>query len=336
VRGRRERLTASDIVGAWAVIPTPATDNASDWRSEDTIDLAEAARAVEGLIDAGIDGIITLGTLGECATLSWEEKRGYIAAITEVVRGRIPFFCGTTSLGTRETIRQTKAALDIGVDGTMVGPPMWCEVDVPEAVRFYRDLAEACPAAAICIYANPSAFKFSFPRPFWAQVAQIPQVVMAKYLSIENLMADLDNSKGRVKLLPMQRNYYAAARTAPEQCNAFWTSTASCGPAPVIRLRDAVVQAIKTGDWVRAKEITDAMTAAGTTFMPRGDHREFEKFNIALEKMRTDAAGWMKAGPCRPPYHVVPEPYLEGAREAGRRWAKLHAELSKKAAPERV
>jgi trans-o-hydroxybenzylidenepyruvate hydratase-aldolase len=35
----------------------------------------------------------------------------------------------------------------------------------------------------------------------------------------------------------------------------------------------------------------------------------------------------MKAGPCRPPYHLVPESYLEGARESGKMLAKLHAQL---------
>ena len=55
---------------------------------------------------------------------------------------------------------------------------------------------------------------------------------------------------------------------------------------------------------------------------------EFSKYNIGLEKARMNAAGWMKAGPCRPPYHLVPESYLEGACESGRMLAKLHARLS--------
>jgi trans-o-hydroxybenzylidenepyruvate hydratase-aldolase len=35
----------------------------------------------------------------------------------------------------------------------------------------------------------------------------------------------------------------------------------------------------------------------------------------------------MKAGPCRPPYHLIPEPVLAGARESGLQWAKLAREL---------
>ena len=40
-----------------------------------------------------------------------------------------------------------------------------------------------------------------------------------------------------------------------------------------------------------------------------------------------DTAGWMKAGPCRPPYTIIPEAYLEGGRESGRRWGELHRRL---------
>lgn len=71
------------------------------------------------------------------------------------------------------------------------------------AVQFYRDVAEAVPGMNIAIYANPEAFKFDFPRAFWAQIAEIPQVVTAKYIGIGSLMADLAAIKGRIKLLPI-------------------------------------------------------------------------------------------------------------------------------------
>ncbi len=326
---RRERLTAKDVQGVWAIMPTPSKDNASDWRADNTVDLDEAARVVEALIQAGVDGILSLGTFGEGSTLTWDEKKAFMATAVETARGRIPFFGGTTSLNTRETVRQTRAARDIGVDGTMLGVPMWCEADTPTAVQFYKDVAEACPEVAICIYSNPEAFKFEFPRPFWAQVAEIPQVVSAKYMSPAFLMADLRLVKGRIRLLPVDGNYYMSARVDPEQCTAFWTGGAVCGPAPALRLRDEVKRAVATGDWKGAKQVADALAVAGATLFPKGSFAEFSKYNIGLEKARMDAAGWMKAGPCRPPYPLVPEPYLDGARKAGIAWAKLHAEYSK-------
>jgi trans-o-hydroxybenzylidenepyruvate hydratase-aldolase len=318
-------LTIADIVGAWAIIPTPAKTDASDWRAESTVDLAETARVVEALIRAGIDGILSLGTLGECATLTWEEKREFMATVVETTRHRVPYFGGTTSLNTRETVRQTRAAYDLGVDGTMLGPPMWCYPDLPTSVRFYQDVGEACPEMPICVYANPEAFKFEFPRGFWAQITRVPQVVAAKVVGIASLEADLRLSKGKIRLLPVDSNYYAAARLAPEECTAFWSGGALCGPSVQVRLRDEVNRAKKTGDWTAAKELSAEIGAASARLMPNGSFAEFSKYNIGLEKARMNAGGWMNAGPCRPPYHLVPEDYLKGAQESGRMLAKLHA-----------
>lgn len=324
----RSLLTTAEIQGCWAIVPTPSLPNASDYRADNTVDLAEAARVVEGLIAAGVDGILSLGSLGECATLTWDEKRDFMCAMVEAARGRVPVFGGTSSLSTRETVRQTRAARDLGVDGVMIGPPMWCAPDVPTAVQFYKDVAEACPDTAICVYANHEAFKFEFPRPFWAQVAEIPQVVTAKYLGVGALVPDLNLSRKKIRFLPIDVDYYAAARIDPDFCTAFWTSGAVCGPAPAMRLREEVAAARKSGDWTAAKHITDGIGRTYQTLFPNGSFRDFSTYNIGLEKARMDAAGWMKAGPCRPPYTLVPEAYLEGARESGRRWAALHRALS--------
>lgn len=322
-------LTVDEVQGAWAIMPTPARDNASDWRVADTVDLQETARVAEALVKSGVDAILCFGTLGEGATLTWEEKRKFISVMVETVRGRVPFFCGTTSLNTRETIRQTAEAFDLGADGTLLGVPMWCLTDVPTAVQFYRDVAEACPQMAICVYANPEAFKFDFPRSFWAQVSELPQVITAKYIGIGHLVADLNASKRRIRLLPIDADYFAAARIDPEFCTAFWTSGAVCGPAPVLTLRDEVAKAKSSGDWLQARAISEAIAGTYATLFPNGSFKEFSSYNIGLEKARMDAAGWMKAGPCRPPYHLVPEPWLKGARVAGERWTELHHRLSK-------
>lgn len=324
-----KRLTVRDIRGAWAVIPTPATPDAADPTARETVDLHESARVVEALIEAGVDGILSLGTLGECAALSWSEKRSFIAAMVDAARGRVPIFAGTTTLSTRETIEQTRAALDLGASGTMVGPPMWNTPDVATAVGFYRDLAEAVPDTAICVYANPGVFKFDFPPPFWAQVSQIPQVVMAKTIFAGTYLRDVRASGGRVRLLPLDSEYYAAARMDPDSAVAFWSSGAVCGPAPVIALRDLVEVAKRTGDWTAAKDLSDKINEALLPIVAYGDMSQFHIHNVTLEKVRMDAAGWMTAGPNRPPHQHAPEHIREFARAGGEAWAQLHRDYER-------
>ena len=128
-------------------------------------------------------------------------------------------------------------------------------------------------------------------------------------------------------MMPVDSNYYAAARLAPEDCTAFWSGGALCGPKVQIRLRNEVMRAKNGGDWTAAKELSSAIGAASARLMPHGSFAEFSKYNIGLEKARMNAAGWMNAGPCRPPYHLVPEDYLKGAQESGRMLANLHAKF---------
>ena len=325
---KRTLMTAADVNGIWAIVPTPSKPGAERWDAEDTVDVDETARVVEGLIDAGVDAILSMGTLGECATLTWDEKKKFMSALVETARGRIPVFVGTTTLNTRDTIRETRFAIDLGADGTMLGFPMWCAMSVPGAVQFYRDVAEACPDMVIAIYANLEAFRFDFGPGFWAQVAEIPQVITCKYVGVSNLLLNYEVSRRRIRFLPIDFDYYGAARMDPEFTTAFWTSGAVCGPNVVVRLRDEVLRAKQTGDWSKAKGISDDMAKTVGPLFPHGSFKEFSMFNVPLEKARMDAAGWMKAGPCRPPYHVVPVPYLEGAQTSGRLWAELDRKLA--------
>lgn len=321
------RIDASGINGLWPILPTPAKEGASDWRQRNTVDLDETARTVEALIASGVDGLISLGTYGEAHSLLWEEKKAFVSCVVETIRGRIPFFAGSTALNTREVIEQTRVMHDLGASGTMLGVPMWCKADLATAVQFYKDVTEACPDTAIAIYANSEAFKFEFSRPFWAQVGKLPQVVTCKYLGIGMLHLDLKLAPN-IRFLPNEADFYAAARIDPERMTAFWSSSALCGPLPALSLRDTVRAAKNSGDWAPAKAVADRFLECDAGFFPKGEFAEFSKFNVGLEKGRMNAAGWMRAGPSRPPYHVIPDDYLEGARRSGKAYAAWQQELA--------
>jgi len=323
VGNRSSRLTVEDVNGAWAIIPTPAIESGGDWRTEDSVDYDEVAKAVTGLIEAGVDGIMCQGTFGEGASMTWAEKKKMTEVMVDAAAGRVPIFAGVTTLNTRETIMQLKHARDIGADGTMLGLPMWQEIDVPGAVQFYKDVAAAVPEMAICVYANPEAFKFSFPTPFWAQVAVVPQVVSCKYINIAQLQLHTLVSRKQIRFLPLEFDHKDAARMDPEFHTAFWSPCACTGPELTIYWRDIVKDAVNSGDWSKPDELYPRLMSVLSNLFPPGGFPEFSRYNIQLEKERINAAGWMNAGPCRPPYNSAPESYLAGARLAGTGWAEL-------------
>ena len=58
-------ISAKDIKGALAIMPTPAKDGADRLDATDTVDLDETARLAESLVRDGATGIMALGTMGE-------------------------------------------------------------------------------------------------------------------------------------------------------------------------------------------------------------------------------------------------------------------------------
>lgn len=83
-------LAAQDFQGLYAIIPTPSKPGADRADAVDTIDIAETARVVEQLLGDKIDGLIVLGTTGECATITRDEYETFVDCVLGTVRGRVP------------------------------------------------------------------------------------------------------------------------------------------------------------------------------------------------------------------------------------------------------
>lgn len=321
------KFTVEDIRGVFAVLPTPSTPNASDYRARFTVDLEETERMVRNLLRDGVDGVLTNGTLGEMATLTLEEWKAFAAAVWETVRAHdpdFPLFIGATTLNTRDTLDRIAYLRDLGVRGVFLGRPFWSELGADALVRFYRDVAAAFPEMAIVLYDNPEAFKGPIPTPVYKELSKNPRVVGVKYTSLTpKYRADMEAVGGRIRLMPIESDWLQAHVLFPEEAVACWSSSALCGPEPVVYLRDA----LRRGDWEAARWVTNRIEWTYEPFLARQNFREFSKYNIPLEKIRFDEAGYVRAGPSRPPYHVVPAPYAEGARENGRRWRRLVEEV---------
>jgi 4-(2-carboxyphenyl)-2-oxobut-3-enoate aldolase len=270
----QQNLTASDIVGVVGIIPTPSTKDADDWRNDFTVDLEESARLADEMVRGGIDVLMTTGTFGECASLTSNEQAQFVGAVVDAVAGRIPVFAGATTLNTRETAERARRLRDRGADGLFVGRPMWLPLDDKGIVRFYREVCEAVPGVPLVVYDNPGAFKGKISSEAYRQLSELPQVVAAKHLGLitgDALIADLRAVRGRIRLLPLETDWYYFARLFPEDVTACWSGNVACGPAPVTRLRDL----IKAGRWSEADAASRELETALETLYPGGNFPEF-------------------------------------------------------------
>ncbi len=311
--------------GLVGIMPTPATADAGSWRCENSVDLGETERMVQVLVDAGTDILMTNGTFGECATITQDEHRSFNACVAETVAGRVPFFCGVGTLNTRDTVAQARRAVALGADGIFVARPMWLALSQDQIIRFHQDLAEALPGVPQVVYDNPIAFKGTIEPETYVALARIPEVVAAKHLGGARLESDAIAVGEACRILPIHGDWARVARRHPDLFSACWSGQVACGPAPLV----ALARAIAARDWDGADAISARCRWADEP-MAFGDLATFIHHSIAIGHLRFQAAGLIDPGPVRPPYAGLPESYMEGALETGRRWGQLQGEFTRK------
>ena len=173
-------LTAKDIGGAMGMMPAFATDDAVDIRATQTIAVDNLAAGVDRIINDGIDVISTTGTYGECYNLLWEEFQTITTAAVDTVKKRVPLFIGVTSPNSREVVRKMNFVKDTGADGVLLGVPYYETLPLPDAVRFFHDIADMFPTLNILIYHNPGNHKFTLPVGAFKELVKKPSIIGMK------------------------------------------------------------------------------------------------------------------------------------------------------------
>ena len=149
-------------------------------RANGTIDHAALAKHCRWMIDSGCAGIVCCGSLGEAATLSFEEKIAVATTCVKAVGERAPVVLGIASLSTTEAVAMAKAAAKVGCAGLMVLPPYVYSTDWREMKAHVAAVLRATKLSCM-IYNNPSAYKTDFTPPQIAELAaEFPTLAAVK------------------------------------------------------------------------------------------------------------------------------------------------------------
>lgn len=327
---RLPQLSAADISGVVAYMPTTTrTDVEIDRHTKDAVDLVEAARAADVLIRDGATAIVLNGTFGELSSLTLDEITDFTRAVVESAAGRVPVFAGATTLNTRDTIARARVFHDLGAQGLNLGRPMLSAMDDVAIVKWYQDIVEELPDMAVFLYDDAQAFKRPINTSVYRELAKLPQVVACKYrtqLMISNMIpsntynADLDAVGKNIKLLTQETDWPLVNKAfGVEAC---WSSYINCAPGYVMALRDAILG----GDEAQTKLLLGENAWPGDEFSPAGGSESWHMNKITALKTRIHYAGYIKAGPPLPPYHIAPEERVETAK----RLAAKDREIQKK------
>jgi dihydrodipicolinate synthase/N-acetylneuraminate lyase len=139
------------------VIPAMTTALKPDL-SVDHVFLAKHAR---WLVDNGCTGIVALGSLGESATLRFDEKVAILKTVVKALDGKAPVVAGIASLSTAEAVDLARAAEAVGCSGLMVLPPYVYSSDWREMKSHVQPIIRATKLSCM-LYNNPVSYKTDF------------------------------------------------------------------------------------------------------------------------------------------------------------------------------
>ncbi len=113
------------------------------------------------LVNNGCTGVVALGSLGESATLRFDEKIDILKTLVAALAGRVPVVAGIASLSTMEAVELAQAAEAAGCSGLMVLPPYVYSSDWREMKAHIQPVIRATKLSCM-LYNNPVSYKTDF------------------------------------------------------------------------------------------------------------------------------------------------------------------------------
>ena len=118
------------------------------FNADGSVNYEKAADLAEWLINNGSDGLVVAGSTGEAATMSAEEKPELFRVVVNRINKRVPVIAGTGSNNTADSVKMTKMAEAMGVDGALIVGPYY---NKPTQEGFYQHFAAVAQSTGLPI-----------------------------------------------------------------------------------------------------------------------------------------------------------------------------------------
>jgi len=161
--------------GAYTAMVTP-------FDKKDRVDEDGLRENVKFQIKNGINGLVPVGSTGECSTLSYEEHNRVIEIVVDAAKGKVPVLAGTGSNSTWEAIMLTKHAKEVGADGALLVVPYYNKPTQAGLYAHFKKLAEEVDIPQV-IYNIPSRTVVNMLPETMAKLAKLKNIVGVKEAS---------------------------------------------------------------------------------------------------------------------------------------------------------
>lgn len=168
---------------------TPFDDNLE-------LDLNKARNLASYLVSNGSDGLVVLGTTGEVPTLKYEEKIALLETVVDEVGDSAIVVAGTGSYSTEASIKMTKKAEEIGVDGIMLVTPYYNKPTQSGLYNHFKIIAGST-TLPVLLYNVPGRTASNIEPETILNLSEIDNIIAIKEAS-----GDLEQISTLTRILP--------------------------------------------------------------------------------------------------------------------------------------
>jgi 4-hydroxy-tetrahydrodipicolinate synthase len=182
------------LEGIWTPIPTPLTKNGR-------VDEKTTRKLVDFHIEAGIDGLLPLGTSGEFALLTREERGVVVKTVVDKADSRVPVVAGVSDPSIQNVLRLSTDAKEAGADAVIATPPYYFTTTDEGHYHHFKKISEGIDLPLL-IYNIPE-WTHSFVTPDTVQrLADEKLIVGMKYTEYNflNLVRFLKAARNRIAI----------------------------------------------------------------------------------------------------------------------------------------
>ena len=266
------------------------------------------ARLSDDLVKAGVHGLTPLGSTGEFAYLSWQQRRRVVEVVLEAARGRVPVVAGVASTTIADAVLQAREFERMGCAGILAILEAYFPVADEGVFAYFKALAEAV-SIPVVLYTNPNFQRSDLSLPVIDRLSRIPNVKYIKDASFNTgrLLSIINRVQGRMQV-------FAASSHVPACVMLIGGVGWMAGPACVApRQSVELYELCRKGDWAAAMERQRPLWSL---------NQAFAKYNLAAcIKGGLALQGYEVGAPLPPQEPLTPE----GIEEVRRALASIGA-----------
>ncbi|MBO1255567.1 4-hydroxy-tetrahydrodipicolinate synthase [Alteromonas sp. 5E99-2] len=175
--------------GSYVALVTPMDEQGN-------VDYQDLEACIEFHVENKTDGIVSVGTTGESATLPFKEHVDVVKSTVDIVAGRIPVIAGSGANSTSEAVFLTEQMEALGVDGFLSVVPYYNKPQQAGMVAHFEAVADAT-SKPVLLYNVPGRTVADMLPATVAQLAKHPNIV-----GLKDATGDIQRLKQTQALVP--------------------------------------------------------------------------------------------------------------------------------------